>query len=33
MATQNIAILASTILGLVVVVVVSNLMLSQRGAG
>ena len=33
MATQTIAILASTLLGLVVVVVVSNLMLSQRGAG
>ena len=33
MATQNIAILASTMLGLVVVIVVSNLMLSQRGAG
>ena len=33
MATQTIAILASTLLGLVVVVVVSNLILSQRGAG
>ena len=33
MATQTIAILASTLLGLVVVVVVSNLLLSQRGAG
>ena len=33
MATQTIAILASTLLGLVVVVVVSNLMLSQHGAG
>ena len=33
MTTQTIAILASTLLGLVVVVVVSNLLLSQRGAG
>ena len=33
MATQTVAILASSILGMVVVVVVSNLMLSLRGAG